>query len=81
MTNNNKNTFLNEDDFNISITNEQHKQELTIIGETGKSSGIINAINFPHFNISLSNKNKLYSNHLELINQKLDNYNLILFFS
>ena len=44
MTNNNKNTFLNEDDFNISITNEQHKQELTIIGETGKSSGIINAI-------------------------------------
>ena len=49
-----KNQILNEEDFNISITNEHNEQELTSMGETGKSSGIISAVNFPHFNISFT---------------------------
>ena len=75
MKENNKNITPNEDDFNISITNEHNEQELTSMGETGKSAGIINAIN-PHYNISFSNKNKIYSKQLELINQKIDNYSM-----
>ena len=77
MKENNKNIIIpKDDDFNISITNEHNEhneQELTSMGETGKSSGIISAINFPHFNISFSNKNKLYSKQFE---QKEDNYSM-----
>ena len=73
MKENNKNIIPNEDDFNISITNEHNEQELTSMGETGKSSGIISAINFPHFNISFTNKNKLYNKPFE---QKEDNYSM-----
>ena len=47
-----KNQNLSGDDFNISITNEHNEQELTSLEETGKSSGIISAINFPQFHIS-----------------------------
>ena len=71
-----KNQNLSGDDFNISITNEHNEQELTSMGETGKSSGLISAINFHHFNISYSNKNKLFNKQLENINQKEDNYSM-----
>jgi len=71
-----KNQIFNEEDFNISITNEHNEQELTSMGETGKSSGIISAVNFPHFNISFSNKNKLYSKQIDQTNQKEDNYSV-----
>ena len=72
-----KKPITNEEDFNISITNEHNEQELTSMGETGKSSGIISAMNFPHFNISFTNKNKLYNNRqLEQINQKEDNFSM-----
>lgn len=60
-----KNKTLNEDDFNISITNEHNEQELTSMGETGKSLGIISFINFPHLNISISNKNKLFNKQFD----------------
>ena len=76
MNENNKNVILNENDFNISITNEHNEQELTSMGETGKSVGIISAINFPHFNISFSNKNKIFCKQLELTNQKIENYSM-----
>ncbi len=76
MKERNKNEILNEDDFNISITNEHNEQELTSMGETRKSSRIISAINFPPINISFSNKNKLNIKHLELTNQKSDNYSI-----
>ena len=76
MKESNKNIIQNEDDLNISITNEHNEQELTSMGETGKSSGIISAINFPHFNISFSNKNKLYSKQLDLTNPKDDNFSM-----
>ena len=46
------------------------------MGETGKSSGIISAVNLPRFNVSFSNKKKLYSKQLEQINQKEDNYSM-----
>ena len=68
------NQNLNDDDFNISITNEHNEQELTSMGETGKSSGIISAANIPHFNFSISNKHKLYTKQSEPINHKDDNY-------
>ncbi len=71
-----KKETLNEEDFNISITNEHNEQELTSMGETGKSSGIISAVNLPRFNVSFSNKKKLYSKQLEQINQKEDNYSM-----
>ena len=72
-----KRPITNEEDFNITITNEHNEQELTSMGETGKSSGIISAMNFPHFNISFTNKNKLYNNRqLEQFNQKEDNYSM-----
>ena len=72
-----KRPITNEEDFNISITNEHNEQELTSMGETGKSSGLISAMNFPHFNISFTNKNKLYNNRqLEQFNQKVDNYSM-----
>ena len=71
-----KKKTLNEEDFNISITNEHNEQELTSMGETGKSSGIISAVNLPRFNVSFSNKKKLYSKQLEQINQKEDNYSM-----
>ena len=51
-----KKETLNEEDFNISITNEHNEQELTSMGETGKSSGIISAVNFPHFNSPISSR-------------------------
>ena len=68
------NQNLNDDDFNISITNEHNEQELTSMGETGKSSGIISAANIPHFNFSVSNKNKLYTKQTEPTNHRDDNY-------
>ena len=71
-----KNQTINEDDFNISITNEHNEQELTSMGETGKSSGIISAINLPRFNVSFSNKKKLCPQQLEQINQKEDNFSM-----
>ena len=71
-----KNQTINEDDFNISITNEHNEQELTSMGETGKSSGIISAVNLPHFNVSFSNKKNLCTKQLEQINQKDDNYSM-----
>ena len=55
----------NEDDLNISITNEHNEQELTSMGETGKSSGIIKVTNFHKYNISFTNKNQLYTKHFE----------------
>ena len=64
-----KNQNLNEDDFNISITNEVNEQELTSMGETGKSSGIISAINFAHSNISYSNIKRIFCKKLEPMNQ------------
>ena len=71
-----KNQTMNEDDFNISITNEHNEQELTSMGETGKSSGIISAINLPRFNVSFSNKKKLCPKQLEQINQIEDNFSM-----
>ena len=59
----------NEDDFNFSISNEHNDQELTSLGETGKSSGIISLMHFPHPNFSITNKNKLF------IKQYDPNYN------
>ena len=59
----------NEDDFNFSISNEHNEQELTSLGETGKSSGIISLMHFPHPNFSITNKNKLF------IKQYDPNYN------
>ena len=59
----------NEDDFHFSISNEHNEQELTSLGETGKSSGIISLMHFPHPNFSITNKNKLF------IKQYDPNYN------
>ena len=73
-----KNQIINEDEFNISITNEHNEQELTSMGETGKSSGIISLTNMPRFNISFTNKKKLYNKQSEQLNQiqKEDNYSM-----
>ena len=73
---NHKNNIIKEVEINISITDEHNEQELTSMGETRKSSRIISAINFPPINISFSNKNKLNIKHLELTNQKSDNYSI-----
>ena len=54
---------------NFSISNEHNDQELTSLGETGKSSGIISLMHFPHQNFSITNKNKLF------IKQYDPNYN------
>ena len=71
---NHKNNIIKEVEINISITDEHNEQELTSMGETGKSSGIISAANIPHFNFSISNKHKLYTKQSEPINYKDDNY-------
>ena len=67
-----KNIVPNEEDLNISITNEHTEQELTSMGETGKSSGIIKANNFQKFNITFIHKNKLFNKNFEQY-QKEDN--------
>ena len=70
-----KNIVPKEEDFNISITNEHNEQELTSMGETGKSSGIINATNFHQYNITFINKNKLYNTQFEQY-QTADNFSM-----
>ena len=53
-----KNKILNSEEINISITDEHNEQEMTSMGETGKSLGIINTFNFPHLTISSMNQTK-----------------------
>ena len=65
--------FLNEEDFNISITDEHDDQDLTSIGETGKSFGIMNLMNIPNLNFSITNKNKLLNKQYDS-NFNKDNY-------
>ena len=60
---------LKEDDFNISITDEHNDQDMTTIGDPGKSCGIMSIMNLPHPNFSLTNKNRLYNKQLD------NNYN------
>ena len=50
----------NEEDFNFSISNEHSEQELTSMGETGKSSGMIGIMHFPKPIFSITNKNRLH---------------------
>ena len=57
----NKNKIIKEEDINISITDEHNEQEITSMGETGKSIGIISVMNLPHLTISTTNKKKSYS--------------------
>ena len=57
----NKNKIIKEEDINISITDEHNEQEITSMGETGKSIGIISVMNLPHLTISTTNKTKSYS--------------------
>ena len=57
----NKNKIIKEEDINISITDEHNEQEITSMGETGKSLGIISVINLPHLTISTANRTKSYS--------------------
>ena len=40
----NKNKIIKEEDINISITDEHNEQEITSMGETGKSIGIISVM-------------------------------------
>ena len=60
----------NEDDFSFSISNEHNEQEMTSIGETGKSYGILSLMNLPRPIFSITNKNKLFN-----INKIDSNYN------
>ena len=60
----------NEDDFSFSISNEHNEQEMTSIGETGKSYGILSLMNLPLPIFSITNKNKLFN-----INKIDSNYN------
>ena len=53
-----KNKILNSEDINISITDEHNEPDITSMGETGKSYGIISTINFPHLTISSMNQTK-----------------------
>ena len=64
----NKNKIIKEEDINISITDEHNEQEITSMGETGKSIGIISVMNLPHLTISTTNKTKSYS--------KMQNYSI-----
>ena len=57
----NKNKIIKEEDINISITDEHNEQEITSMGETGKSIGITSIMNLPHLTISTTNKTKSYS--------------------
>ena len=59
----------NEDDFDLSISNEHNEQELTSIGE----SGIIRLMNLPHPNFSITNKNKLSNKQFDP-NYNRDNF-------
>ena len=52
----NKNKIIKEEDINISITDEHNEQEITSMGETGKSIGITSVMNLPHLTISTTNK-------------------------
>ena len=66
--------MLNEEDINISITDEHNEQEITSMGETGKSIGIMSMMNIPHLAISTTNKTKCQSkNEYDYIYNK-DNY-------
>ena len=65
----------NEDDFNFSISNEHNDQELTSLGETGKSSGIISLMHLPHPNFSITNKNKLFNKQYDP-NYNRDNFSV-----
>ncbi len=49
--------ILTKEDINISIIDEHNDQELTNIGQAGKSFGIMTSANYPHLTIS-SNKPK-----------------------
>ena len=71
-----KNQIINEEDFNISITNEHNDQDVTSMGETGKSSGIISVMAHPHFNFTYINKYKLYNKRIEPTIQKEDTYSM-----
>ncbi len=68
----NKNV-LKEDDFDISITNEHDDQDLTSIGDPGKSYGIMSIMNLPRLNFSITNKNKLFNKQL-YTNDNRDNF-------
>ena len=50
----------NEDEFNISITDEHDDQDITTIGDPGKSYGIMSIMNLPHPNFSITNKNRIF---------------------
>ena len=64
---------LKENDFDISITNEHDDQDLTSIGEPGKSYGIMSIMNLPRLNFSITNKKKLYNRQL-YTNDNRDNF-------
>ena len=63
----------NEDDFGFSISDEHSEQELTSMGETGKSSGMIGIMHFPKPNFSITNKNRLFNKQIDN-NYKCDNF-------
>ena len=63
----------NEDDFNISITDEHDDQDITTIGDPGKSYGIMSIMNLPHPNFSLTNKNRILNKQYDT-NYNKDNF-------
>ena len=71
---NHKNSIIKEVEINISITDEHNEQELTSMGETGKSLGIMSLGNLPHLTILSSNKTKSHSKKQNDTIYNKDNY-------
>ena len=63
----------NEDEFNISITDEHDDQDITTIGDPGKSYGIMSIMNLPHPNFSITNKNRIFNKQFDT-NFNKDNF-------